>query len=354
MAVRLFVENGQAPLDDPEPLPKVKRPTYRQDWANYNAAQVNEKDHFLDFLADLCDTILATESKRGRPSIPLSIGVYAAVFKVYSGFSARRFSCDLAEAQRRGHIGRVPHFNTVLNVLENKAVTPILYDLIHLSSLPLAAIDVDFAVDSSGFCTSRLTRWFDVKYGITRECKDWVKVHIATGVKTNVVTAVEILDQHAADVIQLPALVKATAKGFKIRDVSADMAYPSTENFQVVQDHGGTLYAPFKSNTTGGVGGIFEKAFHYFLFNRDEFLAHYHKRSNVETTFSMIKRKFGDSLRSKTDTAMVNETLAKIVCHNLCCLISALYELGIQPIFCADATCTNNRESAPILRLPRR
>ena len=34
----------------------------------------------------------------------------------------------------------------------------------------------------------------------------------------------------------------------------------------------------------------------------------YHKRSNVETTISMIKAKFGDSLRSKTDTAMVNES----------------------------------------------
>lgn len=47
------------------------------------------------------------------------------------------------------------------------------------------------------------------------------------------------------------------------------------------------------------------------MYRRDEFLAHYHKRSNVESTFSMIKRKFGDFLRSKTDTAMVNEALAK-------------------------------------------
>ena len=38
--------------------------------------------------------------------------------------------------------------------------------------------------------------------------------------------------------------------------------------------------------------------FHYFQFRRDEFLAHYHKRSNVESTFSMIKAKFGDHLRS--------------------------------------------------------
>jgi hypothetical protein len=69
------------------------------------------------------------------------------------------------------------------------------------------------------------------------------------------------------------------------------------------------------------------------MYRREEFLAHYHKRSNVESTFSMIKRKFGDSLRSKTETAQVNETLAKVLCHNLVVLIHEMYELGVDPVF---------------------
>jgi transposase len=56
----------------------------------------------------------------------------------------------------------------------------------------------------------------------------------------------------------------------------------------------------------------------------------------VETTFSMIKRKFGDSLRSKTETAQVNETLAKVLCHNIVVLIHEMYELGIEPVFWND------------------
>jgi hypothetical protein len=42
------------------------------------------------------------------------------------------------------------------------------------------------------------------------------------------------------------------------------------------------------------------KMFHYYRFNRDEFLTHY-QRSNAESTFAiaMIKAKFGSSLRSK-------------------------------------------------------
>jgi len=42
------------------------------------------------------------------------------------------------------------------------------------------------------------------------------------------------------------------------------------------------------------------------MYNREEFLAHYHKRSNVETAFSMIKAKFGDAVRSKSDIGQLN------------------------------------------------
>ena len=78
---------------------------------------------------------------------------------------------------------------------------------------------------------------------------------------------------------------------------------------------------------------LWERMYHYYNFNRSEFLAHYHKRSNMETTFAMIKAKFGGAVRSKTPMAQVNEVLVKILCHNICVLIQSVYELGIEPIF---------------------
>jgi hypothetical protein len=57
-------------------------------------------------------------------------------------------------------------------------------------------------------------------------------------------------------------------------------------------------------------------------------LAHYHKRSNVESTFSMIKAKFRDHERSKTPVAMANEVLCKIICHNLCVLVQEAHSLA--------------------------
>jgi transposase len=72
-------------------------------------------------------------------------------------------------------------------------------------------------------------------------------------------------------------------------------------------------------------------------------LESYHKRSNVESTFSMIKAKFGASVRSKTPVAQMNEVLCKVVCHNLCVLVQSIYELGIAPTFWAETPVAQER-----------
>lgn len=148
--------------------------------------------------------------------------------------------------------------------MEDPALTPILTRLIVESSLPLKAIETDFAVDSTGFTSCRFDRWYDHKYGRFVKKHDWVKAHLMCGVTTNVVTAVVIRDKAAADSPRMPGLVQATARNFAIDEVSADKAYLGTENFEAVAEVGGRAYIAFKSNTTGAVGGLFEKMYHAY------------------------------------------------------------------------------------------
>lgn len=243
---------------------------------------------------------------------------------------------DLRDAKTKGFIAATPHYNSIFNYLENPALTPLLTGLIEQSSLPLRSVETSFAVDSSGFSTSRFTRWFDVKYGKERVKQDWVKCHLMCGVKTNIVTAVAIDEMYTHDTLMFVPMVETTAKNFAISEVSADKAYGSLANTDAVTNAGGTPFIAFKGTATGAAGGTFGQMFHYFMFRKEEFLQHYHSRSNIESTFSMMKRKFGDGLRSKTDTAMVNETLCKVLCHNLVVLIHEMYELGIDPVFLTE------------------
>jgi transposase len=337
MAVREMLRrqlHGEPQLD-PATIPmRPPRPTYKQQWPAYNAAQTHEKERFLALLNDLCNGIQEPpRAKTGRPRILLRDAVFAACYKIYSTVSCRRFMTDLRDAHASGFIDKLPSYNSIFNYLDDPAVTPILKAMIVEASRPLAAVEVDFACDSTGFTTCRFERWFDHKYGVPRQQHDWCKLHFTTGVKTNIVTAVVIKERNATDPHQLPEMVRATRENFTVNEVSADKAYGTLDCYDAIERSGATPFVAFKSHHTGGSGGLWAKMFGYFQFRREEFLTHYHKRSNAESTVSMIKRKFGDSLRSKADTAMVNESLAKVVCHNIVVLIHEMYELGIEPIF---------------------
>ena len=123
---------------------------------------------------------------------------------------------------------------------------------------------------------------------------------------------------------------------FPVKEVSADKAYLSHKNLAAVQAVGATPFVPFKSNTVepeAGYSTAWAQMYHYFMGNREKFLEHYHKRSNIETAYSMIKGKFGGAPRSKSDAGQINEVLCKVLCHNISVLVQATHALGIDPTF---------------------
>jgi transposase len=326
---------GKDPEIVTDAVPKKK--TYPQDWPSYNLAQQTEKRRFQVLLFDLCRALPnMPQTGSGRRWTPMADMVFACALKVYTTVSSRRFACDLKDAHAHGYLSKLMNSVSVCAYLESELLTPVLKDLIIRSSLPLRTVETVFAPDSSGFSTSRFVRWHEEKYG-ERSGRDWVKAHAICGVKTNIVTAVEIEGRDAGDSPMFKPLVETTAKNFTVKEVPADKAYLSHDNLALVAGLGGTSYIPFKSNSQPGEAGtLWEKMFFYYQFKRDEFLPHYHLRSNAETTFSMVKAKFRDHVRSKTQTAMKNEVLCKFLCHNICVVHQSHIELGIEPVFWQD------------------
>jgi len=168
----------------------------------------------------------------------------------------------------------------------------------------------------------------------------------ASRVKTNIIPSVKITSEFDNDSPELKELVSKTAENFDMEEVSADKAYLSRDNMNLIEEVGAMPFIPFKSNATAKPKGsaIWKKMFYYFQLNNEDFLDHYHKRSNAESSVMMIKSKFGDFVRSKTWTAQVNEVLCKIICHNICVVIQEMHELGINPDF-----CPNSQEPARIV-----
>lgn len=345
-AVEYLVHCQQQGANVSTAVPLAKKPSGKQVWPAYNKAQKNEPHLFQYLLHELCQGAVEPLQEKGRRRFPFQDILFAAVLRVYSTVSCRRFVDDLEQAKEKGYISLVPAYNTIFKYFERELLKPYFYAFITETSLPLKFIETNFAADSSGFSTSCYRSWNETKWGQVRqsygdtryvEIQDWLKVHIMCGVKTNIVTAVEVTKGTAGDSPQFKTLVKATARNFVMNEVSADGAYSSAKNLRLVVNNGAMPYIPFKATATGNdpsiKDGLWKRMYHFYLYNQEWFMQHYHKRSNVEATFSMIKAKFGTHLRSKTWTAQVNEALCKILCHNLCVVIQSMYELGVAPVF---------------------
>lgn len=167
--------------------------------------------------------------------------------------------------------------------------------------------------------------------------RNWRKLHVITGVISNVIFAAKVTDKTEHEANYFAPLVETASENCDMKELLADAAYLSQANMQTAIDHNAFPYIAWKSNSTMSAcskkNELWNKLFHLFSLNREEFLKKYGQRSNCETAFSMLKMKFGGILRNKTSVSQENEALAKCLCHNICCLVQSMFELGIEPDF---------------------
>lgn len=302
-------------------------------WKKYNEYQTKEKKLFLELLRELLHEVDRAEDQylsKGAKNYYNQI--FPMCLKVFLKTSGRRLISDLQMCVDTGYLRKVPHFNSVLNYFRNVRLRVVLKHLIELSALPLAQLERQFAVDSSGIGMHQYDVWSSVRTR-GKEHRKYRKVHIIYGVLSNVATSCIVTKGNGADSPQFEELLQRTAQNFTVEEVTADLAYSSRKNLEACEKINAIPFIPFKTNTTGRGFGIWREMYVYFKENSEEYLRHYHKRSNAETGFWMIKKKFGDVVSTKDIVAQENEILCKVLCHNISCLIRQMSLQGIRVSF---------------------
>lgn len=309
-------------------------------WAQYNASQTREKLIFMRLLRELCNLVQDPKYRNDPKAIPMKDVVFGLALKVYSNSSIRRFMSDLKIAKEANYLQREYHFNTMFDHMQHPELRHILKELIEISAMPLKHVEECFAADATGFSTSKFERWFDIRTQRDSRKRIWRKCHAICGVVTNVVTSIEITDGDVNDSTQFSSLVRRTANNFLIKEVSADKGYLSRDNMSLVSEVGGIPYIPFKSNTTARSKGstVWARMYYQFQQHNEDFMRHYHKRSNIESVFSMVKARFGNNIRSRKEESQDNEILLKVLCHNLCVLCQEIFmrNINIDFLVCAE------------------
>lgn len=306
---------------------------YSQDWHKYNLAKCNEKLLFYEFLYDLSKIIKEPKYVFGRPSIPLKDLFFACGLKLYSNYSGRKIMSDLVHALGSKYISKKPHFNTIKDFLNCPATYDLLLKMLTISAMPLRKLEDKYSIDSSGFGSYSQERWQKVRWDNKKPKRNYLKGHLVIGTRTNIICGCEITPGNFADAKQAPSIIYKTSLNFPMKEFTGDKAYSSKMIFRILESIKCMPYIPFKYNTkepTKDSPELWNSMFLYFRDNKEEFMDHYHKRSNVETVFSMVKVRLGEHLKSKNYVAQRNELMMKFICHNICCLIQEMYEHNIK------------------------
>jgi transposase len=318
---------------------------HSQDWHAYHLAKTQEKRLFYQLLFELSKIIPEVEEKEtGRPRAKLSDLIFSLGLKLYSNYSGRKSYSDFFHAEKADFISKAPGTNTLNDFLNCEATYDLLLRLLTISAMPLRNIETDFAVDASGFGSYQYERWkkfrFSDKYE-TNASRNYVKAHVVIGTTTNVICSCEISHGNVNDHFEAPKILKALQGNFNPKRISGDKAYSSYRVHQIVQSLGAIPFIVFKENANPLPNSpkIWKMMFDYFKNNKEEFMMYYHKRSNVETVFSMIKLRLGEFLKCRNFTAQRNELVMKLICHNICCLVQEIFERKVKIDF---KECSNN------------
>lgn len=306
-----------------------------REFSAYDKARTNEYSHFKELLNELLFLTIKEDPtiKMGRTRISDKDRLFAMIMTTYHKADLRKAVSMLKELKEQQWLKKAPSFKSLSNFFNEEKFSTILDDLIRISSLPFVNFEKTIAIDATGFSTSQFARWFNYKWGKQEgDERVWVKLHAATGCNTNCFLSGTVTHCRVADIKMAKDIMGKVSKKFKVEDFVADKAYSSRELFQFIKDLGLNPYIPFKSNSKGGSKGvhIWKIMYEKFVYERQNYNNHYHKRSNVETNFSMIKERFGKNCKTKNLIAQTNEIKCKMLAVNITLLIQLSYKHNIN------------------------
>lgn len=297
------------------------------DWPSYNRSLVRRGEilfsyDFLDTWGYELDRM--NEGKKGKPFVFPNSFILVIGYIRYSFHLPYRQTEGIIKATGKRLPSKSPSYGHIC-----KRINRLYIDIKRDKTVDDDDDDyIIVSIDSTGIKVTNRGQWMSEKWNKQNK-RGYLKIHVAVDIKTKEILALEVTDEKVHDGKILRKLVNhildsSNSRGphkIKIKSVLADGAYDWNSNFRYLEDKKIKPGIKVRKNSV-----VSPK--NYRLRNKEAIrqtkdLLKWKKKSKygyrwmAETTFSSIKRMFGEHALATRFQNMVKEMMIKVSLYNL-------------------------------------
>jgi transposase len=236
------------------------------------------------------------------------------VFKEYLGARYREI-IELVEVmdvvQKHLGIAEIPHFTTLCKFSSRISSTTLtqVFNQVNKFLYPGNGRVSTIAIDSTGFPTEYFSYYYSMRMEKTR--KDDIKISLAVDTDKQTILGSKITKSRQHDTKHAKPLLRNTLK--KADCYVLDRGYDSEQiHLQIRSEIHAKSIIPVRDWNADYVRGEFRNEMAE-NFDRQR----YGQRNKAETVFSVIKRRFGDEIKSRGFRSQVKELKLKLIVYSI-------------------------------------